>query len=56
MIPKILYKWEHSIFIEIQYQLLKYSCSFLDIGDIPENIKSLQALQVVDFSSNPIPR
>ncbi|KAL6262507.1 hypothetical protein P5V15_005306, partial [Pogonomyrmex californicus] len=26
------------------------------IPDIPENIKNLQALQVADFSSNPIPR
>ena len=30
--------------------------SFSDIGDIPENIKCLVSLQVVDFSSNPIPR
>nr|CAD7453514.1 unnamed protein product [Timema tahoe] len=28
----------------------------LDIPDIPENIKNLRALQVADFSSNPIPR
>jgi hypothetical protein len=27
-----------------------------DIPDIPENIKNLRALQVADFSSNPIPR
>lgn len=27
-----------------------------DIEDIPENIKNLRALQVADFSSNPIPR
>lgn len=29
---------------------------FLDIPDIPDNIKNLRALQVADFSSNPIPR
>lgn len=29
---------------------------FLDIPDIPENIKNLRSLQVADFSSNPIPR
>ena len=30
--------------------------SLPDIPDIPENIKGCQALQIVDFSSNPIPR
>ena len=28
----------------------------LDISDIPETIKHVKALQVADFSSNPIPR
>ncbi|KAG8037707.1 hypothetical protein G9C98_005918 [Cotesia typhae] len=28
----------------------------LDISDIPDNIRNLRALQVADFSSNPIPR
>lgn len=29
---------------------------FTDISDIPETIKHVKALQVADFSSNPIPR
>lgn len=29
---------------------------FADISDIPDDIKHLVALQVADFSSNPIPR
>lgn len=29
---------------------------FTDIPDIPEDIKKLRALQIADFSSNPIPR
>ncbi len=29
---------------------------FPDIPDIPENIKECHSLQIVDFSSNPIPR
>ena len=29
--------------------------SFADIGSIPVHIRECQALQVVDFSSNPIP-
>lgn len=29
---------------------------FIDIQDIPEDIKYLRSLQVADFSSNPIPR
>lgn len=29
---------------------------FADIPDIPEDIKKLRALQIADFSSNPIPR
>lgn len=28
--------------------------AFLDIGDIPENIKFLKNLQVLDISSNPL--
>lgn len=29
---------------------------FLDIPDIPDEIRSLRLLQVADFSSNPIPK
>ena len=46
---------EHWKYIN-QWNVILSMFLFLDIGDIPENIKSLQSLQVVDFSSNPIPR
>ena len=36
--------------------LIFYFFILSDIPDIPENIKNLRALQVADFSSNPIPR
>lgn len=41
---------------KIQYKYYLLLFLILDIPDIPENIKNLRALQVADFSSNPIPR
>jgi protein scribble len=37
-------------------QFKQFILSAVDISDIPETIKHVKALQVADFSSNPIPR
>ena len=47
------YKTKQDILPEF---FLKFYFSVSDIGDIPEAIRECQSLQVVDFSSNPIPR
>ena len=47
------YKTKQDILHEF---FLKFYFSVSDIGDIPEAIRECQSLQVVDFSSNPIPR
>ena len=40
---------------KFQTDELNVYLSFADIGSIPVHIRECQALQVVDFSSNPIP-
>ena len=42
--------------LDTQFTAFPFLSSVPDIPDIPENIKGCQALQIVDFSSNPIPR
>lgn len=52
-LPAVLKQNKQAVNLIPEYYLIFL---FPDISDIPESIKGLKALQVADFSSNPIPQ